>query len=273
MSHSNNIADQKIRWFNAHTEACGYLNGLKEVKPSPGQTFKPFWTTTFCKLEGNPENPRKTYISISIANPKVVEILKPHANQLNMEGSRVFVTARISDLEVEPFIYGNNSSRAGQLGVNWQAKLISLIALKVGDITIDLKKETTTDFGVNANQPAANHQPQNSPSLFDLPLMVTLDKNEANFEVTKQRLKDSGYRWNGEKIAWYLATVKVENSDPAINEKRQALNDAGYTFSSNDNVWRMPTAPKQQSNPPGQPVGLPGRHHQDSQQPSNQRQQ
>ena len=267
MSHSNNIADQKIRWFNAHTEACGYLNGLKEVKPSAGQTFKPFWTTTFCKLEGNPENPRKTYISISIVNPKVVEILKPHANQLNMEGSRVFVTARISDLEVEPFIYGNNTSRAGQLGVNWQANLISLIALKVGDITVDLKKATTTDFGVNANQPAAH---QNGNSLFDLPLMVTLDKNEANFEVTKQRLKDSGYRWNGEKIAWYLATVKVDNSDPVINEKRQALSDAGYTFSSDDNVWRMPTAPKQQSNPKHQQTRQHDRHPQDSQHPSGQ---
>lgn len=246
MSHT--ITEEKIRWFNAHTEACGFLNGLKEITPKPGQTFKPFWVSTFCMLEGNPEKPRKTYLSVNIVNPKVVEILKPHANQLNTEGSRVFVTARISDLEVEPFIYGNNSSRAGQLGVNWKANLISLIALKVGDMQIDLKKETTTDFGVSAAQPAAKPQPVvNNDVIFDLPLVVTLNKNEPNFEETKARLKDSGYRWSNEKTAWCLASVALEKSDPAFNEKYAALKAAGYAFSSSDSLWKL-SVPKQSSN-------------------------
>jgi hypothetical protein len=248
MSHSNNVAAQNIRWFNAHTESCGYLNGLKEITPKEGQTFKPFWTSTFCMLEGNPEKPRKTYININIVNAKVVEILKPYANQLNAEGSKVFVTARISDISVEPFVYGSNSSKSGQLGVNWQANLISLIALKVGDMPVDLKKETTTDFGVKSQKsPAASPQPVNTDSLFDLPLVVHLDKNEPDFDVTKARLKDTGYRWNGEKLAWYLASVSLEKTDPAFDEKYKALKDAGYVFSSSGKVWNMPAAPKPQS--------------------------
>lgn len=246
---SHNIAEQKIRWFNAHTEACGYLNGLREITPKDGQTFKPFWATTFCMLEGNPEKPRKTYIGISIVNAKVAEILKPYANQLNAAGSRVFVTARISDIAVEPFVYGNDSKNAGQLGVNWQANLISLIALKVGDMPIDLKKDATTDFGVKSQQSvAASPQPVNTDSLFELPLVVTLDKNEPNFDVTKARLKDTGYRWNGEKAAWYLASVSLERNDPAFNEKYKALKEAGYVFSGSNKVWNMPAAPKPLSN-------------------------
>lgn len=246
---SHNVADQTIRWFNAHTEACGYLNGLKEIIPQVGQTFKPFWTTTFCMLEGNPEKPRKTYFSINIVNPKVVEILKPYVTQLNADGSRVFVTARISDISVEPFVYGDNSKNAGQLGVNWQANLISLIALKVGDMRIELKKDTTTDAGVKSQQPvAANLQPGNTDSLFESPLVVFLDKTAPDFEATKARLKDTGYRWNGEKAAWYLASVLLEKNDPVFNAKYKALKEAGYVFSSTDKIWNMPAAPKQQSN-------------------------
>lgn len=246
MSHT--ITEEKIRWFNAHTEACGFLNGLKEITPKPGQTFKPFWTSTFCMLEGNPEKPRKTYLSVNIVNPKVVDLIKPYADQLNADSSRVFVTARISDIAVEPFVYGDNSKNAGQLGVNWKANLISLIALKVGDMQIDLKKETTTDFGVSAAQPAANPQPAvNNDALFDLPLVVTLNKNEPNFEETKARLKDSGYRWSNEKMAWCLASVALEKTDPAFNEKYTALKAAGYAFSSSDKLWKL-SAPKQQSN-------------------------
>lgn len=243
---STNIADQKIRWFNAHTEACGYLDGLKEVKPAAGQNFKPFWATTFCMLEGNPENPRKTYVSVSIANAKIVELLTPHADQLNADKSRVFVTARIADLAAEPFIYSEKSQSAGQLGVNWKAKLIMLLALKVGDMTIELKKDTTTDYGVKVGK-TAEQRPQtqdNNAALFDLPLIVALDKNEPGFEVTKQRLKDTGYRWNGDRAVWYLANIALEKSDPAFQKRYEALKAAGYSFSNN--VWNIPSAPKQQ---------------------------
>jgi hypothetical protein len=245
MSHA--IVEKNIRWFNAHTEACGYLNGLKEITPKPGQDFKPFWASTFCMLEGNPEKPRKTYYSVNIVNAKLVDLLKPYADQLNANSSRVFVTARISDISVEPFVYGANSKSAGQLGVNWQANMISLIALKVGDMQIELKKETTTDFGVSAKQPAVKHNPNlNNDSLFDLPLVVALNKNEPNFEENKARLKDSGYRWNSEKTAWCLTRVALEKTDPAFSEKYSALKEAGFVFSSSDNLWKLPAPAKPQ---------------------------
>lgn len=244
MKHSNNIADQKIRWFNAHTEACGYLNGLKEVLPTGSQTFKPFWTTTFCLLEGNPNSPRKTYISATIANPKVVELLTPHTNQINAENSRVFVTARISDMGAVPFVYGDNSARAGELGVNWEAKIISLIALKVGDMTIELKRPTTTDYGVQTH--AVSKPLETGVPLFELPLVVKLNKNDPQFEEAKARLKDSGYRWNSQSLAWYLAKVRVSPTDPALSDKHLVLESVGYVFSVNDNAWKMPVVPKQQ---------------------------
>lgn len=250
ISNVNTAVLNNVRWFNAHTEACGYLNGLKEITPKPGQDFKPFWVSTFCMYEGNPQKPRKTFINVNIVNLKLVDILKPYANQLNTDQSKVWVTARISDLTVEPFIYGNNSNLAGQLGVNWQANLISLIALKVGDMAIDLKQATTTDFGVPVQQPAAAQS--NSPSLqssnsqnpFGLPLLVTLQKNDPNFSAAKDRLKQQGYRWSNDKLAWCLANIKLEKSDPAFNEKYHTLKNAGYVFSKANAVWNLPSAPK-----------------------------
>ena len=246
MSHI--INEKAIRWFNAHTEACGYLNGLKEIAPKPGQDFKPFWATTFCMLEGNPEKPRKTYFSINIVNTKIVDLLTPFIDQLNTDGARVFVTARISDIAVEPFIYGSGSLNAGQLSVNWRANLITLIALKVGDIQIELKKETTTDFGMSVSPSTVNVKPLvTADKLFDSPLIVILNKTDPDFEATKDRLKKSGYRWSNDKLAWCLASVVLEKSDPAFNDKYSALKEAGYEFSSSDKLWKLP-APKQQSN-------------------------
>lgn len=149
--NSNNNA--KIRYFNAHTEAFGYINGIREVSPQNGQDFAPFWVTTFCMLEGDPQNPVKKYINMTIVNLKLVDVLLEFEQELNSDVS-VFANARIASLSAEPFVYGDNSKHVGQLGINWSGKMINLLYLKVGDQVIDLglDDETTTDFGVPANQ-------------------------------------------------------------------------------------------------------------------------
>lgn len=145
--------NSKIRYFNAHTEAFGYINGIREVTPQNGQKFEPFWVTTFCMLEGDPQNPVKKYINITIVNTKLVDLLLEFEQALNSDVP-VFANARLASVNAEPFVYGDNSKNPGQLGINWTGKMISLIYLKVGDQVIDLGQNDTptTDFGVPAHQ-------------------------------------------------------------------------------------------------------------------------
>lgn len=179
MTHNNNRnSNAKIRYFNVHTEALGYLNGLREIAPQSGQQFEPFWVTTFCMLEGDPQNPTKKYININIVNKNLVDVLLNFEGEINSDQVSVFANARLASLDAEPFVFGQNSKTPGALGINWSGKMISLNYLKVGDEVIDLglDKAPTTDFGVSADDQSQqfssnqnvrqprNNQYQNNPS-------------------------------------------------------------------------------------------------------------
>ncbi|PUA30434.1 MAG: hypothetical protein B0W54_08050 [Cellvibrio sp. 79] len=149
---NNGRNNSNIRWFNAHTEGCGYINGIREVTPKLGQNFEPFWASTFCLLEGNPENPTKKYINVTIVNQQVVETLLEFEQALVSGNVTVFAVVRLANLEEEPFIYGDNSQTPGALGINRSGRVISLIYLKVGDQVIEINQAPTTDFGVQDDQ-------------------------------------------------------------------------------------------------------------------------
>lgn len=166
---NNGRNNGNIRWFNAHTEGCGYINGIREVNPKPGQKFEPFWASTFCLLEGNPENPSKKYINVTIVNQQVVDTLLEFEQELASGSVTVFAVVRLANLEEEPFVYDANSKTPGALGLNRSGRIISLIYLKVGDQVIEVNQAPTTDYGVQDDQsrgqqhqrrPQGNQPPQ-----------------------------------------------------------------------------------------------------------------
>lgn len=246
-----------IRYFNAHTEAFGYLNGLKLIQPTnPGQNFKPFWSSSFTMLEGNPQSPKKKYFNVTIAAEKVVELLSQFQQQLNSD-IPVFANARLADVDAEP--YSNN----GKIGINWSAKIISLLYLKVGDTVIELKKPTTTDYGVKVDlpvgQPVNNAQrvdldPHDGESglvnddqldlvtqLFGFPFTVELRKDDPQFTQISDRLNMSGYRWNKVKNVWMKVEVKLEKrNNPHFQQMYDLLNRAGYFWVAAAKVWKHP---------------------------------
>jgi Protein of unknown function (DUF3577) len=254
LARRNTMKNPTIRYFNAHTEAFGYLNGLKLIQPNPGQNFKPFWSSTFTMLEGNPQSPKKKYFNVTIAAEKVVELLSQFQQQLNSD-IPVFANARLADVDAEP--YSNN----GKIGINWSAKIISLIYLKVGDTVIELKKPTTTDYGVKVDlpvgQPMVNVQrvdlhPHDGESglvnddqldlvtqLFGFPFTVELRKDDPQFTQISDRLKMSGYRWNKVKNIWMKAEVSLEKSNnPHFQQMFDLLKQAGYFWSADAKVWK-----------------------------------
>jgi Protein of unknown function (DUF3577) len=154
-SHANAV--QKIAYFNAHTEGLGYLDSLVEINPKAGQDFAAFWTATFCMLEGDPQRPDKVYVSLTVPGDDVIHLLTPYMSDINSPATKVFVCLRLASFRGKPFVYGPTSKTPGTLGVNYSAKLIKVLSLKVGDHTIELKTNSAeTD---SAKSRLAGYQP------------------------------------------------------------------------------------------------------------------
>lgn len=252
----SNTQSQTVPYFNAHTEGLGYLDSLVHVAPKPGQDFEAFWSASFCMLEGNPQKPEKTYVSLTVPSDKALENLLPFAESINGQTTKVFVGLRLAKFRGKPFVYAPDSQTPGKLGINYSARLIAVLYLKVGDSVINLKREdqqTTTDFGV----PAAIQTPRNTevqktevivPSV-DSTYVVALSKegiSTQEFEVTKARLKDNGYRWYPELKLWALPTVRLEKNDPDFQLKMAKLKSYGYRW--NKVAWELLQSKPQQTN-------------------------
>lgn len=241
-----NQTNNTVAYFNAHTEALGYLDSLVRVTPKPGQAFETFWTATFCMLEGNPQNPDKLYVSLTIPSDKAIECLTPFLGEINNPTTKVFVGFRLAKFRGMPYIHDENSKTPGLLGINYEARLINVMYLKVGDTVIKLKRDdaqATTDFGVPAN---SSSNPKNTATivtiggeLFTKPISVKLNRDDLNFETTKARLKDEGYRWHTELLAWVIPEIKLSKNDPRFEQKIHLLKKEGYRWSPEHGSWRM----------------------------------
>lgn len=232
--------DAAIDYFNAHTEGLGYLDSLVQVQPKAGQSFAAFWTAHFCMLEGNPQNPDKLYVSLTIPGDNVLDLLMPFLSDINNKTTNVFVNLRLAKLRGEPFIYGVNSKSSGKLGVNYSARLINVKYLKVGDNVIKLESDNAHARS-SSDAPAVNNNPQApqpNPGLFTKPLMVKLSKDDANFAIEKDRLYKAGYKWHSEKTVWIIPEIIVAQ-DADFTAKVEYLESIGYVFSSDHAAWRM----------------------------------
>lgn len=246
----NNSNSTSTRYFNVHTEAMGYLNNF-EVRTSEKGNFT---VVTFCMLEGDPEKADSMYVTVKVSCKKALAILERYAQDISNDAVKVFAGFRIAKLRAAPFVYPQNSQKAGQLGVNYSARLIKVMYLKIGDHVVDLPKseaETKTDYGVPAaarQRPAPTPAParaqaqqqQQASSDFGKACIVELSQDDPNFEATKQRLKDDGYKWQSDMVAWVLPEVVLQINDPNLLAKQQDLGQLGYSNFNGDGVtWRM----------------------------------
>lgn len=237
------MKNSNIRYFNTHTEGFCFINGFKEISPKSGQNFKPFWSSSLTLLEGNPESPKKKYFHVSVVGEKVIGLLKHYQQQLNSDVP-VFANVRLADIDAEPY------AANGKAGINWSAKIISILYLKVGDQVIELKEPTTTDFGVRVDPQDKSNSIESVESdddlddvtqLFGFPLIVELRKDDPQFQVICDRLKMTGYRWNKVKNVWMKAEVTLDKSNnPNFQQMFNLLKQAGYYWSAEAKVWKHP---------------------------------
>jgi hypothetical protein len=256
MTNTSN-STQTVAYFNAHTEGLGYLDSLVRVTPKPGQDFEAFWSANFCILEGNPQKPEKLFVSLTVPSEKALDDLLPFVADINSETTKVFVGLRLAKFRGKPFTFAADSQTPGKLGINYSARLISVLYLKVGDSVIKLKRdeqEATTDFGVTASSVAQrNTQAPNATintTQAELPYVVQLSKegiSAEEFEAAKTRLKEAGYKWQAELKVWALPDVKLEKNDPHFIDKMALLKKAGYRWNKDEFCWRLASSQPQQN--------------------------
>lgn len=264
---------QKKAYFNLHTDGMAYLNNIETVNPKK-QGVKSFLSLSVTLLEGDPEKPNKTYVSLVIpeALDDVTALLIKYRDAIVGRNTNVFANIKLADLRCKPFVYGENSQRSGELGVNFNAKLIGLKYLKVGDQVVYTSSEDdqrATDAGAKETTVVSQAAPQLSPApavtqstqsesstatspnnlfrdletvgadLFTMPLQITLSKDDPKFEVRKEGVKAAGYRWNGETFTWMMPEVELSQDDSAFEQKKSLLKNLDYRFNGDSNTWRV----------------------------------
>jgi len=239
-------ANVKVRYFNIHTEATGYINSLKEIPGDRGN----FWVSTFCALEGHPDNPEKLYIDFTVPGQDALSVLTPYQDAIKAD-TKVFAVVRYANLRAVPFVYPQSSANAGQLGVSYSAKLIKVLYLKVGDqVVFDHRDSNAQQPAQSApssqpQRPAVQQQAKTAPAasadepLFTPPLTVELSKNDPRFNETRDRLKQDGYGWNSELGLWTLKAVKLEKENPRFNEQLSTVKELGYRWDKDSSSWKQ----------------------------------
>lgn len=257
------MKNSNIRYFNTHTEGFGYLNGLKEIHPKPGQNFKPFLASTFTLLEGNPDSPKKKYIDVQIVGEKLSEFFKGYQHQLNSD-TPVFLNLRLADVNAD--LWGE----AGNQKIKWSAKVINVLYMKVGDVVVSLKEPNTTRSLIEKiveaddkhtaeilklvkeeaeaeaqTQEVLKHRVKDEVPedvlLFGFSLTERLHKDDPQFQVLCDRFKMSGYRWSQASKVWRKAEVTLsKDNNPEFQRMTQLLKQDGYYWSAEAKAWKHP---------------------------------
>lgn len=237
------------RWFNVHTEGLGYLSNIRMIPAQPGQ--KEFMACDFSMLEGDPSNPSRQHISLSVPSDHAANILEMFKSAAD-EGVTCFAGVRLAKLCAKPF-----ASDDGELSVRYNARLIKLMYLKVGDQVISLgsKTEKVNGLASSGERPVKDSAPVDEDVVEEAEVetietqqqgkahfspVVELDKKDPKFEITKERLKSAGYRWNPEKAFWFLPEVTLEVNADDFEEKKSWLRHKGYQWDGQKKAWVMP---------------------------------
>jgi len=263
---------QNKTYFNLHTDGLAFLNNVDFVTPkAPGA--KQFLSLSVTLLEGDPETPHKTYVSLVIpdALDEISALLVKHREAIANRDITVFANLKLAKLRHKPFVYGANSPKAGELGVNLNAILIGLSYLKIGDQVVYERTEsnqnakTVTNAAVEPVSQQASVQsttvaavaPSASPAtnndslafcselktvgseLFGAPLQITLSKDSPQFEARKEAIKAAGYRWNGDTFTWMKPEIELAKDDLVFEQKKQLLKELNFRFDGSLKTWRV----------------------------------
>ena len=127
------------QYFDLHTSGIGYLNRLREVKPTRG---KPFLAVDIVALHGSSDEVQRTRFDCRVSGAEAERVLRGQLMAAIEAERKVLVGFKIGDLYVDTFVY-QQGDRAGETGVSLKARLLRLLWAKVdGEIVYRARSAT-----------------------------------------------------------------------------------------------------------------------------------
>lgn len=115
------------QYFDLHTCGIGYLNRLREVKPTRG---KPFLAVDIVALHGSSDDVQRTRFDCRVSGAEAERVLREELMDPIEAEKKVLVGFKIGDLYVDTFVY-QQGDRAGETGISLKARLLRLAWAKV----------------------------------------------------------------------------------------------------------------------------------------------
>lgn len=237
--------DSEKKFFDWHATGLGYISRLREVTPSAGRRFTPFWAVSMSALRGSSDNPEYTYYDLTIVNDDALEVLQRYEASINDKDCKVLIGVKVGDEYPEIYETTDKKTNKPVMRVSMKARLINLnfIKIKHGGGQYQMVYQRPRDDQENQGDapngqagepsqetPAASPAPEFSTveevidAIHEDAPTITLYRAAPDFEAAKAELQQAGYRYReefqGQTYVWVNPNlVKVEEIKELIDDE------------------------------------------------------
>lgn len=190
------MTQSETKYFDLHIQGIGYLNRVREVKPSRSD---PFWATDIAAIFGSAENVQRTRFDCRVVGTEAQRVIA-HAKKHVDADRKVLVAFKLGDLYPETFTF-EKGEKAGTTGISLKARLLRIDWVKVDGKTVYQAPRPDPQSG----DQSVEEQSATDPETPTLPAEVSLNHDDPGFAQKIARLKASGYHFDGESKTWKLA--------------------------------------------------------------------
>ena len=193
----------ETKFFDLHTSGIGYLNRFRTVNPANGH---PYQSVTVAALRGNADNAQYTYFDCIVVEEEAKHVLLNLVDTDEKDASYM-IGFNIGDIYPEIFTY-KSGNKQGQTGVSLKGRLIKIKWLRknkeliyepVKTSAVEHSEQQQAQPVETQTQPQTDvDQNQTQGELSE----VFLSRDDPEFAIKKETLKQQGYRWNSERQSW-----------------------------------------------------------------------
>lgn len=227
---NHNTPDEK-NYFDLHTTGIGYVSRFREVKPSAGRRFTPFFAMGISALRGSTESPEYTYYDVKIVNDEALDALQRYGAQINGDDTKVLIGFRVGDEFPELYTTTDRKTNQPVTRVSMKGRLINLsfIKIKHGDGDYQMvylrPRDDQSDSPADESSSPAPGETKEASSTDSAPESSTVDEIVDAIEES-------------------APTITLYRASPGFEQSEQALKEAGYryreVFDEQTNVWVRP---------------------------------
>ena len=125
------MSQYETKYFDLHIQGIGYLNRVREVKPSRSE---PFWATDIAAIFGSADNVQRTRFDCRVVGTEAKRVIA-HAKKHVDADRKVLVAFKLGDLYAETFTF-EKGDKAGTTGISLKARLLRIDWVKVDGETV-----------------------------------------------------------------------------------------------------------------------------------------